>query len=340
MGKQYQIRNGVVTEITPQVAAIVGRNVGELVHSIVPLVDANLHLLDGTVLPDDGVYADGIAKIKALQASYPNLFITEADWQASVTQYDACGKFVIGTGTLRLPKITKFLEGTTDAAALGDLVEAGAPDITGTGPVVCTPYTDNTGPTGAGAITVPTKSKNLSIASGSANWRGNFAFAASDSNATYGNADTIQPQSIKGFFYIVLGTFPKSSAVVNLDNMATDLNSKTTAEQAAHAAMPSHTILDMTSQIPAASGGTVTAPADGYMHFIAKSTTTSAYINATNTNSSGNIVMGQQETTVNNRSMYLYFPVSAGDVIRLGWGNSNPTSLHFIYCNGNAHLAS
>ena len=317
MSKQYQVRNGSLTDITPKVAAIVGRNVGELVHSIVPLVDANLHLLDGTELQDDGIYADGIAKIKALQASYPGLFTTEADWQASVTQYGVCGKFVIGTGTLRLPKLAKsFIEATIDATALGDLVEAGLPNLS----FIKTVY-DGSGSSGyMGSQTQHT----FGVA-------GN----ASAQNAIYGNSTTVQPQSIKGFIYIVLGTFPKSSAVVNMDNVATDLNSKTTAEQAAHAAMPSTTAVSFTTRIPT-SGGTITAPADGYFRLTGQA------------GAAGNAVsLGRTQTeqtsiayTAGN-TLACTIAVSAGDPVIVGYSAAvTNKALVFFYCNGNAHLAS
>ena len=328
MSKQYQVRNGSLTDITPKVAAIVGRNVGELVHSIVPLVDANLHLLDGTELQDDGIYADGIAKIKALQASYPGLFTTEADWQASVTQYGVCGKFVIGTGTLRLPKLAKsFIEATIDATALGDLVEAGLPNLS----FIKTVY-DGSGSSGyMGSQTQHT----FGVA-------GN----ASAQNAIYGNSTTVQPQSIKGFIYIVLGTFPKSSAVVNLDNIATDLNGKadvditnlTNAGKAAlaHAAMPSDTAQESLT-LPTVAGQEYTMPADGYLHFTVTITgagriylykdgiiLASTYFPA---------VTGSQTAAVST-------PVSAGSKVKVAYNNATPGSLVLIYCNGNAHLAS
>jgi hypothetical protein len=336
MGKEYQVRNGVLVDKTPRVAAIIGRNVGELVHSIVPLVDANLHLLDGTQLQDDGIYADGIAKIKALQTNYPNLFTTEADWQDSVTNYGICGKFVIGTGTLRLPKLAKsFIEATIDATALGDLVEAGLPNITGTRTGL---LATNWG-VGNGVFTGSQSSTGLQIGSSGSVFgtNGTAAFSAANSNAIYGNSDTVQPQSIKGFIYIVLGTFPKSSAVVNMDNIATDLNSKTTAEQAAHAAMPSTTKVDLT--LPTATGQLYTMPADGYLTFRARADAAGATVYVRDT-ALGDMYLAISTAYGTNQNIFVTIAVSIGSEIEVRYTSSTPLSLVFRYCNGNAHLAS
>lgn len=84
------------------------RNIGQKVQSTIPLSDAGLHLLDGSVINGAGSYSAFVTYIAGLVSSYPNLFITEADWQTSVTNYGSCGKFVYDSvnNTVRLPKYT------------------------------------------------------------------------------------------------------------------------------------------------------------------------------------------------------------------------------------------
>ena len=333
MSKQYQKQNNTLVDITPRVAAIVGRNVGELVHSIVPLVDANLHLLDGTELQDDGMYAAGIAKIKALQTSYPALFVSEADWQAAVVSKGVCGKFVAGSGTLRLPKITGFMEGTTDPTALGDLVEAGLPNITGDPNSYVGFDSREISPNGAFKNSSSNATMRFTTTSASSP---SVSFDASLSNAIYGNSSTVQPQSIKGFFYIVLGTFPKASSVVNLDNIATDLNTKTTAEQAAHAAMPSNTFVTLSN--PTASGQVIEMPADGYFSFYVVSSAVNGFVQLRRNN---RIVLAQVAPGAS-QVVTGEISVSAGDRVQIAYNNVTLSGmiLNFVYCNGNAHLAS
>ena len=60
-------------------------------------------------------------------------FCSEEDWQQNRSTYGVAGKFVYNpiANTVRLPLITGFVEGTIDISALGSLVEAGLPNITG-----------------------------------------------------------------------------------------------------------------------------------------------------------------------------------------------------------------
>ena len=215
------------------------RNIGEIVASAIPLTDAGLHLLDGSVLSGSGSYSQFVTYIANLYTADPtaNYFTTEADWQTTVTNYGVCGKFVYDSvnNTVRLPKITGFVEGTVDATALGDLVEAGLPNITGnwtpglysispaSGAVCLGSYFNNS----YAACTATGAFKSLG------QQRTNLAddsniihFDASLANDKYGNSSTVQPQAVKVFYYIVIATSTKTNIEVDIDEIATDLNSK------------------------------------------------------------------------------------------------------------------
>ena len=59
------------------------RNIGEIVTSTIPLIDAGLHLLDGSVLQGDGSYTDFVDYIATLYGdgtNIPSYFCTEAEW--------------------------------------------------------------------------------------------------------------------------------------------------------------------------------------------------------------------------------------------------------------------
>ena len=202
----------------------VKRNIGEIVTSTIPLTDAGLHLLDGSLLAY-ATYKDFIDYIADLYDSgdYPDLFETEANWQSAVTTYGVCGKFVYNStnNTVRLPKITGIIEGTTDLTALGDLVEAGLPNITGS-------LTQNTyykTGTGSGALSY-TQTNTRQSSSGSDMYLGRIDFDASNSNSIYGNSSTVQPQTIKVLYYIVIANTTKTQIEVDIDEIATDLNGK------------------------------------------------------------------------------------------------------------------
>ena len=159
-------------------------------------------------------------KIDAVYIRRTEYFCTEAEWQQSVTNYGVCGKFVYDSvnNTVRLPKVTGIIEGTTDLNALGDLVEAGLPDHTHT-------------------LTVGANAGSSWPSTYKAAWGNDDQYrdankssattnSASACNPIYGNSDTVQPQTIKALYYIVIATSTKTNIQVDIDEIATDLNSK------------------------------------------------------------------------------------------------------------------
>ena len=83
------------------------RQVGETFHSLIPLDSSivGIHVNDGSLLTVGGLYDDAITKIAAKKETNPSLFCTEEEFQASVTKYGVCGKFVYTEGvSLRIPK--------------------------------------------------------------------------------------------------------------------------------------------------------------------------------------------------------------------------------------------
>ena len=205
------------------------RNIGEIVSSTIPLTDAGLHLLDGALIDGSGIYSAFVDYIANLDLT-ANYFCTEAEWQQSVTDYGVCGKFVYDSvnNTVRLPKITGVVEGTTDVNALGDLLEAGLPNITGylTHELRGSSNWETTETNGSGALN-GYKTSTYSLGDASSGMSGNIiTFDASRSSSIYGNSITVQPQTIKVLYYIVIATSTKTDIEVDIDEIATDLNGK------------------------------------------------------------------------------------------------------------------
>lgn len=168
----------------------------------------------------------GLSSDFQLTAMYktPYYFCTESDWQNSVTTYGVCGKFVYDSvnNTVRLPKITGFTEGTTDVNTLGDLTEAGLPNITGS---MAGLRTYSTVPSYSGALFPNTDSSKQASAASSDGTNG-INIDASRSSAIYGNSTTVQPQSVKILYYIVVANKTKTDIEVDIDEIVTDLNGK------------------------------------------------------------------------------------------------------------------
>lgn len=199
----------------------VSRNIGEIIQSTIPLSDAGLHLLDGALINGAGSYSAFVTYIAGLVANYPDLFTTETNWQQAVTDYGVCGKFVYDStnNTVRLPKITGFTEGTTDVTALGDLIQAGLPNIEGE--FKTTQYRDEE----SGAF-YRSNTGGTFLANGSSYPDVDVAFDASRSSSIYGNSTTVQPQAIKVLYYIVIANSVKTNIEVDIDEVMTDLNAK------------------------------------------------------------------------------------------------------------------
>lgn len=174
-------------------------------------------------------------KVKKAVELYPNLFCTEEQWQATVTMstFGQCGKFVIDdeAGTIRLPKITGFIQGLTDLASLGELVEAGLPTLTtnstgahthtrGTmniaGSVHGVYISDGVSTSGALSVTQGTDQTNGSGSSSwnyskisldaSKNWTGATSSNGAHTHTISGTADTVQPEAIRYPYFIQVAT--------------------------------------------------------------------------------------------------------------------------------------
>ena len=269
------------------------RNIGEIVSSAIPLTDAGLHLLDGSLLSGTGIYAEFVNYIGDLVSTYPDIFCSESDWQTTNSTYGACGKFVYTSAsgdnpaTVRIPKITNILEGTTDLTALGDLVASGLPQHTHTrGTMNITGTFEASDDNENGTVTTGafyTYATNGVTATGpfaekmiafdaSRTWSG------STSNAYYAYTTTdttkVQPQTIKCLYYIVIASLTKTEIEVDIDEIATDLNGKadtdltnvnsTGTAKVANWGMPSNIYTNLTV---GASGATYTALSDGYYYY-------------------------------------------------------------------------
>lgn len=207
----------------------------QIITSPVPLTDANLHLLDGALLSGSGAYADYVSMMSALYTADPtaNCWTDEATWQASVSSYGECGKFVYDSvnNTIRLPKLTSFVQATSTASELGNLVEAGVPNITGSidasnSSVAVEAFgeTPESNTVTLGALSgIYKEQSTTSDGGGSISMLCGFTLDASKSNSIYGNSTTVQPQAIKYYCYIVLGTVSKTEIQIDIDNVMSDL---------------------------------------------------------------------------------------------------------------------
>ena len=319
-----------------------GVYIGQLVMSLIPISGADVHLLDGSLFLVGGIYDAFITHIASLQTSYPGLFTTEDSWQSSVTSYGVCGKFVYTEGvSLRLPKVTGFVEGTLDSTALGDLVEAGLPNVSGSlnGYLLA----GKPSPTGMFSSTVVKTSVPDYINGSALNWNiiggGGEYFVtlnadASRANPIYGKSTTVQPQAIKGYLYMVVATATKTDVQVNIDNITTDLNGKAGTDLSnlstvgkaviANLGMPSSRAVPLTYT----EEGQFTVPADGYVVLRAETSKGGIYI----VNLSNGIIVSSISERV--WALGCTLPVKKGDIVQVKSWQASSHSLFFLYAEG------
>lgn len=315
------------------------RNVGEIITSTLPLTDAGLHLLDGSLI-SNGIYSAFVDYIAGLVSTYPDLFTTESAWQTAVSTYGVCGKFVYDStlNTVRLPKVTGIIEGTTDATALGDLVEAGLPNITGG-----YKHPGWQGYDYYGAVYSGQTVRNFAGSDAGGTTTNGFLFNASRSNPIYGKSSTVQPQTIKAFYYIVIATSTKTDIQVDIDEIATDLNGKADTDLTnvtdmakitmARASMPSSPYIDLTL---GASGASYIAPADGYVKIGKTATASNQYLSLAQT---GYTAITYSTNTGN--ALWNTIPVAKGTTFYVSYSAAGETRMfRFYYAVGSESEAS
>lgn len=208
--------------------------VGSIFASAIPQTDARVHLLDGSTIAQTGVYETFANLIKTLVSAGNNISCTQSQFDSDVSLTGNCGKFVIDNtaGTIRLPKITTFIQGLSSITNIGSSLSAGLPNIEGSfytragagynGAVANADgsftYTLNSGTGDFSPIaTSGSTGYPLSVTSFNAN------NGASTKNI-YGNSSTVQPNSTQYPYYIVLASGYKSSQVTDIDNIMNDIN--------------------------------------------------------------------------------------------------------------------
>lgn len=199
--------------------------------------------LNGSIVAINDNTRAFLDRIKQIATLYPSITCSESEWQAisALSVGGQCGKFVIDemAGTIRLPKIVMPIQGLTDLSKLGELVEAGLPNITGS-----FGFTDEDG---SGAMVDYAFAPNGSLISGcfskgsvtkkglDASGRGTVNGAdvvlnASNSSSIYKDDSTVQQEQIQYPYFIQIATGQETQVdIVNeieLNNPFSLLDSK------------------------------------------------------------------------------------------------------------------
>ena len=203
------------------------RAIGEIVTSAIPLTDGGLHLLDGSVLDGSGIYSQFVSYIASIYNSSLSYFCSESEWQATVSQYGVCGKFVYDSvnNTVRLPKYSNKIY-TEDIASTSPVKGNGMTIGLTNGQLNAGLLFNNNGLAMANSSTYGTNVYTAS--SGSTNLAETRSAGLTTDGAKSGIiADLANiTSSVDCYYYIVVATTTKTDIEVDIDEIATDLNGK------------------------------------------------------------------------------------------------------------------
>lgn len=242
-GKIPDLANQLI--MTEDEASGISLPIGAIFPSAIPITDARVHLLDGSTISQTGVYETFANLIKSLVSSGYNINCSQTEFDADITATGNCGKFVVDdtAGTIRLPKITTFIQGLTSITNIGESLSAGIPNITGkwtSGWNVTVRGFHSLSASGAfydsytaglhdGAGRIQGTDDNNTGTKGYP-WfdakRGETKSDGTIKNDVYGKSDTVQPNATQYPYYIVLANGYKSFADLQIDNIISDLNNK------------------------------------------------------------------------------------------------------------------
>lgn len=202
------------------------RNIGEIVQSTIPLVDAGLHLLDGGIIVGGGIYDAFVDYIASIYDSSANYFCTEAEWQQAVIDYGVCGKFVYDStnNTVRLPKYnSKIYTGGGTAPVVGNGTTLGWTDGTHNGGSVLTSAGYGLYASGGYNIAVGATTNENALTMNT-----NKAVGITTDPTKSGILAQLSDitTSLDGYYYIVIANTTKTDIEVDIDEIATDLASK------------------------------------------------------------------------------------------------------------------
>lgn len=202
----------------------VGLPIGAIFASAIPIIDARVHLLDGSTISQYGIYEEFSALIKNLIATGQPINCSQKEFDEDIISTGNCGKFVIDNdnGTIRLPRITKFIQGVDNISNIGksllDEFKSHTHIQNAHQHTIRNPYTN----TGANQVMIPSTAGTASATDNSYSWTPTGNTTATNQNT--GGEET-RPKATQYPYYIVLASGYKSNKSLNIDNIMNEINS-------------------------------------------------------------------------------------------------------------------
>ena len=249
------------------------RSIGEVYFSQSSLATDNsgaLPLFTGeTIASANTIYPDFYNWVSA----HTELQCTSAEYESALSTYGECPKYVIGSGSLRLPKLSNYIKVANTGEGITQK-EAGLPNITGYASPRKDGYAGGGLAGGAFWLTSDTESAGHPATESGPGTRINFD--ASRSSSVYGESDTVTPAHTTLYPWVVayVAAIPASTAQAaefqqGLSGKAdTNLGNLSNAGKDILSASSLPTSTNKIELTAGSSGALYTAPANGW--FIAQ----------------------------------------------------------------------
>ena len=171
--------------------------------------------------------------------------ITSSVYESELSSIGICGGFVVDSenGSIRLPNISNgFIEGS-NGNNIGNVLDAGLPNITGRVDNIMTSYNSAIEDNGLGSLSLtaysatgPTQDSNKQIC--------RLFINASKSSSVYGNSNTVQPKSV--CYSVCIQVFNTTTSLSNqaAAQLSSEMQSKVGINAENFTAMGKNNILD------------------------------------------------------------------------------------------------
>ena len=193
--------------------------IGVIMNYAFPDLPEGYWRLDGSILPNAAsAVPQFVKKLNSMNNQQPTnakLIVGIDEWTQIKNTYGSCSKFAwIGSG-LKFPEINCFVQGLNSMNQLGQMMQAGLPNITGKAGYFRSGTWESEGAlTSDGAV--------ARVAASGWTAEGNNALVtldASKSNSVYGRSDTVQPNSIKYPYIISVYNKIQNASSIVLDEI-------------------------------------------------------------------------------------------------------------------------
>ena len=179
------------------------RSIGEVYFSQSALATDNsgaLPLFTGeTITSANTIYPEFYNWVLA----HTELQCTSAEYESALSTYGECAKYVIGSGSLRLPKLSNYIKAANPSEGIKN-IEAGLPNITG----YASPRKDgyDGGGLAGGAFWLTSDTASVGHPATESGPGTRINFDASRSSAIYGKSSTVTPASTTLYPWVVAYT--------------------------------------------------------------------------------------------------------------------------------------